>query len=302
MFLRNTHNMGNKATTINQQIQKLRDRGVVINDEEKAKENLLDIGYFRLCSYLFPFEKTYPKLKNRNHEFKAGTQFEDAVTLYYLDFDLRTILFKYITRIEVAFRTYVTYTLSNKYIQSPTWFVDPKYIDNSFITKFELDLYNEIRKNPVIKRHHTNHINDRFAPAWKTLEYMTLGGMETLYKNIKELQDKLTISKYFGVKQTAVFEQYIETVRRVRNICAHGGILFDLSLPKGITNGPAGRFSIHHSHKLTATIQVIEFLLQTVSKNRVKDMQQDIKEALDRAISKNPKLKSTIIATTGISR
>ena len=38
-----------------------------------------------------------------------------------------------------------------------------------------------------------------------------------------------------------------------------------------------------------------------VSKNRVKDMQQDIKEALDRAISKNPKLKSTIIATTGIS-
>ena len=138
--------MGNKATTINQQIQKLRDRGVVINDEVKAKENLLDIGYFRLCSYLFPFEKTYPKLKNRNHEFKAGTQFEDAVTLYYLDFDLRTILLKYITRIEVAFRTYVTYTLSNKYIQSPTWFVDPKYIDNSFITKFELDLYNEIRK------------------------------------------------------------------------------------------------------------------------------------------------------------
>jgi abortive infection bacteriophage resistance protein len=124
---------------------------------------------------------------------------------------------------------------------------------------------------------------------------MTLGGMETLYKNIKELQDKLTISKYFGVKKTAVFEQYIETVRRVRNICAHGGILFDLSLPKGITNGPAGRFSIHHSHKLTATIQVIEFLLQTVSKNRVKDMQQDIKEAFDRAISKNPKLKSTIM-------
>ena len=68
--------MGNKATTIDQQIQKLRDRGVVINDEKKAKENLLDIGYFRLCSYLFPFEKTYPKLKNRNHEFKAGTQFE----------------------------------------------------------------------------------------------------------------------------------------------------------------------------------------------------------------------------------
>ena len=59
-------NMGNKATTIDQQIQKLRERGVIITDVEKAKENLLDIGYFRLCSYLFPFEKSYPKLKNRS--------------------------------------------------------------------------------------------------------------------------------------------------------------------------------------------------------------------------------------------
>ena len=35
------------ATNIEEQITKLVERGMVIEDIEKAKENLLDIGYFR---------------------------------------------------------------------------------------------------------------------------------------------------------------------------------------------------------------------------------------------------------------
>ncbi len=68
------------------QVELLRSRGVKITCEEKAKECLLDIGYFRLCSYLFPFEKTYPKYNNRTHEVIDGTKFSDAVALYYPKF------------------------------------------------------------------------------------------------------------------------------------------------------------------------------------------------------------------------
>lgn len=35
------------ATSVVEQIAKLRERGVIIDDEEKAKEILLDIGYYR---------------------------------------------------------------------------------------------------------------------------------------------------------------------------------------------------------------------------------------------------------------
>ena len=48
------------ATTLDEQVEKLKNRGLVINDEEKAKEVLLDIGYYRFGAYLFPFEKKYP--------------------------------------------------------------------------------------------------------------------------------------------------------------------------------------------------------------------------------------------------
>ena len=67
-----------KATTIEEQIKRLRDRNVTIVDEEKAKENLLDIGYYRLGFYFFPFEVIYPQLKKRDHKMKAGTRFTDA--------------------------------------------------------------------------------------------------------------------------------------------------------------------------------------------------------------------------------
>lgn len=54
-----------RATTIEEQIDILKRRNIIIGDEDKARENLLDIGYFRLGFYCFPFEITYPEKNNR---------------------------------------------------------------------------------------------------------------------------------------------------------------------------------------------------------------------------------------------
>ena len=55
VILHSNYKIMKKATTIEEQIKRLRDRNVTIVDEEKAKENLLDIGYYRLGFYFFPF-------------------------------------------------------------------------------------------------------------------------------------------------------------------------------------------------------------------------------------------------------
>ena len=99
-----------QATTIEQQLEVLKNRGMRIDiNEEKAKEILSDIGYFRLGFYCFPFETTYPNRKNRTHQYKQGTKFSDIVSLYYFDVDLRNILSKYLNRIEINFRTNIIY-------------------------------------------------------------------------------------------------------------------------------------------------------------------------------------------------
>ena len=117
------------ATNVDEQIAKLESRGMTIGDKDKARECLLDIGYFRLGFYWFPFEKSYPRKVNRTHEFKDGACFEYAIRLYYFDYDLRNILLKYINRVEINFRTKLIYHASNRYKQDPFWYQDSKYVN-----------------------------------------------------------------------------------------------------------------------------------------------------------------------------
>jgi len=50
--------MGHKTTTIDEQIDLLKSRGLSIKDDNKAKEYLLDIGYYRLGFYWFYFKNS----------------------------------------------------------------------------------------------------------------------------------------------------------------------------------------------------------------------------------------------------
>lgn len=290
-----------KATTIEEQITRLRNRGVEIIDESKAKEILLDIGYYRLGFYFFPFELTYPQLTKRSHTMRPNTKFMDAVTLYYFDFDLRNILMKYISRIEVAFRTFVIYTISNKYSQNPCWFTDTNIVEHSFVDSFEETCYSGIRKNANITRHHKKYPKDIYAPAWKTLEYMTFGQMLALYKSIKNTQDKLDISKHFGIRQTSVFENYMESIRCVRNICAHGSVLYDVKLFQEVRRGPAGIVSSEEKYRLGGTIKVISFLIGTISTNRQHDLIIELNKAYMTLRNKTPHLSSIIESSTCMS-
>ena len=143
-----------EAITIEEQIAKMQERKIQIADIDKAKEILLDIGYYRLGHYFSPFEKGYPKLKIRAHNYTDGVQFSDAVRLYYFDFDLRIILLRYTSRIEIAFRTYLTYVLSIKYKSNNNWFVDENFVDKNFVDYFKSTIYENIKKKPAIIKHH----------------------------------------------------------------------------------------------------------------------------------------------------
>lgn len=251
-----------QATTFEKQIQILESRGVLVSDYFKAKEILADIGYYRLGFYFFPFETTYPLLNNqRRHEVKAGTKFEDAVALYYYDSDLRNILNRYLSRIEVAIRTTMIYQLSNRYHNNPTWFVDPLVVSESFIQKFPTEVYRKISKRDVIKRHKKKYPKDTYAPAWKTMEFMVFGNLTTLYDMLLRNDDKLLICRHFHINKIKVFYNYIEVIRNLRNACAHGNVLYDIKLETSITKGPAGQFTNLQCNRLYAALSAVRYIL-----------------------------------------
>lgn len=290
--------MGSRATTLDKQIALLRSRGMTIADENKAKEVLLDVGYYRLGFYWFPFEKPCNDRFSRVHEFNAGANFDDAVKLYYFDYSLRNLLQKYITRIEVNFRTHLVYLISNEYVNLPTWFVSPQVVDRAYINSFDSEVYNtSFKRNKYISRHHRIHINDRYAPAWKTLEFMTLGSNIALYKSLLDLDLKKRIASDYGVTYTGVFENYIDVVRCVRNTCAHGGVLYDITLHPLIRRGPAGVRG-YEDRKLYGAIKVIKYMLARVSQNRATDFENELQTLLDKYVS-TPALKGVLTHISG---
>ncbi|MGO2103442.1 MAG: Abi family protein [Psychroflexus halocasei] len=286
--------MGKNATTIEEQIEKLKGRNMIMDlGENKAKEILLDIGYYRLGFYWNPFEI------DKEHNFKKRTKFSDVVKLYYLDTDLKHILSKALNRIEINFKTQLIYHVSNYYDKNPTWFADKKIVAPSFVNGFPY-IYNEkfIQNNKPIKKHHDKHSNDIYAPAWKTLEYLTFGSVIKLYLSLhnKELQKK--IANQYDVRSLGVFENYLTTILFIRNICAHSDLLFDSQTPLGIKSTPLIKIERNKRHSLSSSIRIICYFLEKISVNRCKEITENI-DLLFNNFADNKAIKEIINSKIG---
>lgn len=268
--------MKKEATSVEKQLEKLKSRGMVFDlGENKAREILLDIGYYRLGFYWHPFEI------DKHHNFKAGTKFSDVIHLYYLDVDLKNILSKALNRIEINLRTKIIYFVSNQYPELPTWFVSKKVIHQKFIDGFP-NYYTKkfIDNNKTIKKHHHKYPNDKYAPAWKTLEFLPFGSIFTIYYSLKEEELKKEIANCYGIKKVTVFENYLKTIIFIRNICAHSGLLYDSNTPKEIAVTPVIKFNDNNNnrHSLDSSIKVILYFLEQISANRRILIENEIEE------------------------
>ena len=90
------------ATSIPDQIALLSKRGMIIEDEVAARHYMRFISYYRLRAYWLPFE--VPAEEDGDHAFRDGTRFEDVLTLYIFDRELRLLVLDAIERVEIALR------------------------------------------------------------------------------------------------------------------------------------------------------------------------------------------------------
>ncbi|MCE3239055.1 MAG: uncharacterized protein K0R24_2036 [Gammaproteobacteria bacterium] len=90
------------ALSIEEQINLLLNRNLILNDLHEACHYLTTIVYYRLMIYFKPF---LASTINSDNEFKPETSFSDIVSLYVFDRKLRLLVTDASERIEVAFRT-----------------------------------------------------------------------------------------------------------------------------------------------------------------------------------------------------
>ena len=103
-------------------IVQLENRGLTIENSERAKRYLEFIGYYRLSAYFLPYQ-------NGKDQFKEGAKFDDILSLYIFDRKLKLILMDAIERIEVAIRSAITNYMS-LFTNDPHWFLNKNHFDN----------------------------------------------------------------------------------------------------------------------------------------------------------------------------
>lgn len=286
--------MGKTATTVKEQIERLKNRGMILDlGIEKIKEILLDIGYYRLGFYWHPFEI------DEKHNFKKNTKFSDVLELYYLDVDLRYLLIKYINRFELNFRTNLIYWSSLEYSGNSIWYSDSSIMSPTYLKDIKSHYNKNFKsKNLQIKNHHLKYPTDKFAPCWKTFEYYTFGSIVKIYENILNENLKKEISLKYKIKKAEKFQNYLDTLVFVRNSCAHSGVIYDLHIDKGICELPDIKFNNGYSHNLDAAMKVLMYLMKNISTNRTNDLKQSLSELFN-FFTKNEIVKEVIINKIG---
>ena len=210
-----------------QQIQMLKERGLIIRDERQALEQLQIISYFRLANYLRPMEQD-----KENHTFKPNSTFENAINLYYFDKKLRALIFTAIQSIEIALRTKIIHHVSLKY--GAFWFTDIRLCSNQQMFAENLNhIQQELQrsKEDFILEHFAKYTSPTFPPVWKTLEVVSFGTLSKLYYNLSDKAIKKQIAQDLDVPQHLYLESWIKSTTVLRNCIAHHARIWNRRFP-----------------------------------------------------------------------
>ncbi len=257
-------------TTVIEQIQQLKDRGLQIKDLESAKHFLSNISYYRLAGYWWPMQAD----KNI-HLFKSNSKFEDVISLYNFDRELRLLLFDVIERIEISLRTKLIYHLSFEH--GFWWFekIDLFYNSRELIKTLsfieeEVDRCKDVFMKDHLKRYKEDQ---RFPPSLKVLEITSFGSLSKLYGNLRpSVKSKDIIAKEFGTINHTYLPSWLQSIAQIRNICAHHGRLWNKNLvgrPNLLNNPPFPWIKqvpgVAEHHKLYIHLCCMKYLLNIVN-------------------------------------
>ena len=134
--------------TLDEQIEIFKYKGLVINDEDFARNVLIRENYFFINGYRHIFMKS-----SNNRRYIEGTTFEELYSLFLFDRRIRNILFKNILIIENNIKSIISYQLSRKYGYKEKEYLNPMNFNyNSDHKKQINDLLGKM-KRIIIKIH-----------------------------------------------------------------------------------------------------------------------------------------------------
>lgn len=288
-FFYNFPFMSNEETkpykTIEELVELLIGRGMLIDNPARAAKKLSQVGYYRLSGFWYPCRKPkydehgeyavdpVTKTPVRKSDLQEGVSFDHIFSLYLFDKKLRFLLLDAIERIEIQIRSIIAHEMGGHdplaYLSSD--FTNPQKIKNKQWT------YWSERSEKHIKRSRTEHFvkwhinNGKPLPIWAVIECWDFGLMSTYYTNLKR-EYQIAICEKVGFSQANTFGNWLSEINTIRNKCAHHSRIWNYTASNPISKrGTAGieyfdnlNLDEETRKKLYSHISVIWFLVKNI--------------------------------------
>ena len=268
-----------EAISVQDQLNLLSQKNLVIQNIEKAEHCLSVVGYYRLSMYFNAF-------LNENKRFDKNISFEKIWNIYAFDRKLRLLVSDAIEKIEVALRASLTNVLAIKYgaiwytLETPFkkfWFekTEKGSIPKDVFAKETFKILNR-RNSPDFLRHYNKNFHPESPPSWMILECLPLGSCTSLYRNLAHFKDRNEIAEIFKQPPT-VLDSWFDAIRYTRNICAHHSRLWNqwfVIEPKCPKSLKHIKMKSHSFHQQVIVLHLLNKALSPKSlwRNKLKDL------------------------------
>lgn len=223
--------------TLSEQIDILRERELIITDEEKTANYILHNNYYNLinCYSKYFFEK--------KDLYQQGTTFDHIVAVHHFDKNLKSTLFKFIIDAEKTFKSIFAYRYSEFYRDIPFPYLDINHYEDKQklnasknISQLSNIILKQARNRDNSISHYVSEHHD--VPMWVLVNNLTFGQTSKLY-SFMTMSLRNTISKdhsYFlkencnnqaAILQADQLESYLINMVELRNIIAHNNKVID---------------------------------------------------------------------------
>ncbi|MFD2371571.1 Abi family protein [Brevibacillus sp. GCM10020057] len=215
-----SYQISKPPATFEEQLQILKSRGLIVEDEDFAIRKLKKINYYRLSAYGL-------SLKRRG-TYIPGTTFARIYNLYEFDRRFRYLILELAEQVEIAFRTHISYHIAHQY--GAFGHLEAAHFDNvDYHQSFLYALTKEVqRSQEQFIRHHLDKYHGDI-PIWVAVEVLSFGALSKLYSNMK-LEDQTYIAKTNYRVPAVYLKSWLKCFAYVRNICAHYGRLYNRPL------------------------------------------------------------------------
>lgn len=256
------------ALSTGKHIALLADRGLIIDDRSAFEKALIEIGYYRLSGYMFPFQSS-----DGSHSFLQNVSSTLILSHHNFDKKLRICLLESIDTLEVAIRAFICNKTAIEF--GPHWYLDPTKFNN---LRWHGELVEAIQASvnkgheQFIRSYQSKYSSPSLPPIWMVIEILSLGELSGMYENMKDTDVKKPIAAKFHVHDTWL-SSWLKSINFVRNCCAHHNRLWNRKLPlkpilpRRKQNRFLDHIDDHTDRQLFGVLSCMLYLLKTIEKD-----------------------------------